>query len=281
MTEDDGRLSHALLDLADHQVTTGPVPVADLLRRGRRARRLRALTGTAAATGAALLALTVGVAAAPAGPAGPLAPAVTATPAPASHQGYRVTLTYTVESGRVAPDHQPPGGHADRYSGTVDPGSHRAQLDGPQRFRFTDGEEYVEQAGTWHAGTVVSAPRGTLPVGQLLTDDPQELLTRLRALGTVTRSGGGGAQESYTFSYLSTTSPYTGEPAELTGHVPNAVVGSVELSGGRYRSITLQTTLTGPDPASADREPVTRRMVIVFADAGAPVTVERPTPPPA
>ncbi|WP_371497509.1 hypothetical protein OG871_16185 [Kitasatospora sp. NBC_00374] len=277
MSEDDAGLSRALMDLADHKAAPGPVPVADLLRRGRRARRLRTAVRVGTATGALTLAVAAGVAALPAAPAGPAGPAtapVTGPPAPHPREGYRVTLTYTVEQ-----DNRRLAGHADRYTGTVDPGAHRARLDGPMSLRFTDGEEYVDRGG-WRPGGMVSAPRGTLPVGQLLTDDPRDLLARLRARGTVTPVPAGGGGEAYTFSYVSTTSPYTGEPAELTGNRPNTVTGSIELAGGRYRGITLQTTLTGPDPATADRDPVTRRLVITFTDAGAPVTVERPVPPP-
>ncbi|MFD0571558.1 hypothetical protein ACFQ0T_23055 [Kitasatospora gansuensis] len=102
MTEDDGRMSHALHALTDRQVPTGPVPLAQLLRRGRRARRLRTLTGTAAGAGglalvcAATLALVPGTtvqppppSAARSAPATPsAAPSVVATtatpPVPAS-----------------------------------------------------------------------------------------------------------------------------------------------------------------------------------------------------
>ncbi|KQV18729.1 MULTISPECIES: hypothetical protein [unclassified Kitasatospora] len=59
MTEDDERISRALQDLTIRQVPTGPVPLAQLLHRGRRARRLRTLTGTA--TGAGGLALVCAV----------------------------------------------------------------------------------------------------------------------------------------------------------------------------------------------------------------------------
>ncbi|WP_457031201.1 hypothetical protein [Kitasatospora sp. P5_F3] len=65
MTEDDERISRALQELTIRQVPTGPVPLAELLHRGRRARRLRTLTGTAAGAGGLALVCTVTLALVP------------------------------------------------------------------------------------------------------------------------------------------------------------------------------------------------------------------------
>lgn len=283
MTENDERMSRALHDLAHPQLTTGPIPVADLLRRGRRTRRLRNLARTGAGAGCLALAVAAGLAVVPGSSSGspaqtlmPASPAVQSTVAAPRAEGYHVTLTYTIQQ-----ENSPQPQHTNRYTGAVDPDTDRAFLngeDGGFHYRFTDGEEYVDRNG-WRRGDMGTGPRGTLPVGQLLTRDPKDLLDQLRSLGTVTRSAGAGGDESYTFSYVSVTSPYTGEPAEHAGDVPTTVTGSVELVGGRYRSITLQCTITGPEPETADRIPITRKLAIAFTDAGAPVTVERPTLP--
>ncbi|MFJ9517972.1 hypothetical protein ACIRPK_06850 [Kitasatospora sp. NPDC101801] len=86
MTRDDERTVRALRGLADRQEEFGPVPVAELLHRGRRARRLRTATRTAAGAGCLVLAAGVLLAVRPAAPdplpAPPAGPTRTATPDP-------------------------------------------------------------------------------------------------------------------------------------------------------------------------------------------------------
>ncbi|MGW4649915.1 hypothetical protein [Kitasatospora sp. NPDC004289] len=86
------RVAEGLRELAARQEVSGPVPVAELLHRGRRGRRLRTATRVAAASVGVGAALTVAVALLPApaatGPGLPALPAVSpsavATPSPAA-----------------------------------------------------------------------------------------------------------------------------------------------------------------------------------------------------
>ncbi|MEW1909294.1 hypothetical protein AB0442_12655 [Kitasatospora sp. NPDC085895] len=268
MTNPQDELIEAIRTLSG-PVPARPAPVGALLLRGHRARRTRLVTRTAIGAGAfALAAAAVGVFPPFAGgsAAGPASPA-----SGARGTGYRVTLTYTVE-GPGRPDRFPP---PQTYRGAADPASHRAQLaweGGGTEWRILGAEEFNRTGGRpWHAGNPPVGPRGTLPTAGLVAVQPQELLAELRSRGTVTRTAGSGGSETYDFSYVSHDSPYTGE----RGTGDNTVTGRVELIGGRYRSVTVQTVLTGRT-GDADPEPVVRRTVIDFFDYGIPVSVERP-----
>jgi len=291
VTEEQDRLPDAIRTLAGRQAALGPVPVAELLHRGRRARRGRTLLRAAIGTGALALAVTMAAAIAPASPAdGPatLSPASSpaSSPSAESHTGYRITLTYAVEE----------DGHRNRdsilkFEGATDPTTHRSRLTsdgGAIEWRIIGDNEYTHSGNRgWLAGNPPVGPRGTLPVSKLVAVEPQELLTELRALGSVTRTAGPGpgmgsgtgtgtgtgASETYTFSYVSKDSAYTGEK----GSGGNTVTGSVELVQGRFRTVTIQTVLVGPEPETADPNPITRRLVVDFSDYGITVPVERPT----
>ncbi|GAA0692305.1 hypothetical protein GCM10010193_53560 [Kitasatospora atroaurantiaca] len=272
MTEEQDRLPEAIRTLADRWPTLGLVPVAELLHRGRRARRARALLRGAIGAGTLALAVAVAVTVAPAEPAGGptvLAPAASTTAEP--HTGYRISLSYTIEEeGHRNRD------YVERFQGAADPTTRRGYLvsdRGATECRFIDGDEYVRPDNRgWRSGNPPIGPRGTLPMNRLVTVEPQDLLVELRGLGNVTRTAGPGDSETYTFSYVSKGSPYTGEPKEGG----NTVTGSVALVQGRYRTITIQTVLVGPEPGTADPNPITRRSVIEFSDYGIAVPVERP-----
>lgn len=277
MTDDHDQLIATIRTLADRPAPAGSVPVDVLLHRGRRARRTRRALRVALGAGAVALAVTVAAVVAPPSPAAPPAgPAVSSSPAPVeSHTGYHVAVTYTVHSGRY-PDHDV----VQTFQGATDPANRRASLTGkefPQEIRILGDDEYV-RLGTrgWRAGGALVGPRGTLPLAQLMAVEPQQLLAELRGHGTVTRTGDSpgptGGSETYTFSYVSTNSDYTGE----TGAVGNTVTGSVVLVGGRYRTVTIRTVLVAPNLGDADPDPITRSSVLEFSDYGITVPVERP-----
>lgn len=48
------------------------------------------------------------------------------------------------------------------------------------------------------------------------------------------------------------------------------------VAGRKVEQITMRTTVVGADPKIADRDPVTRALVIEYSGYGTPVSVQRP-----
>ncbi|GAB3990586.1 hypothetical protein GCM10029978_118860 [Actinoallomurus acanthiterrae] len=277
MTMEREELSTALRSLAG-QDGDSAAPVAELIERGRREeRKRRARIVTAASGVAAVTAITVGMGllsngsspgdgshgTASSQPTLQLAAAAEST----SRTSYQVAITYTVSQAKRKdrPEH---------YQGAFDPVAHRGYLRmkiAPARsmeFRFIGDEAYVQRGAKWTrldaAGAIVG-PRGALPLTEILTSGPKSLLKALDAAGSVTRAGNG----RYMFAYVGKKSA-GGEPGG------NKVTGTVVVAGQKVKQITTQTTLVGPDPKIADRDPVTRTMVIDFSGYGSPVNVRHP-----
>ncbi|GAA4637729.1 hypothetical protein GCM10023196_092710 [Actinoallomurus vinaceus] len=277
MTMEREELSTALRSLAGLDGDSA-APVAELIERGRRAERKRRAGIVTAASGvAAVTAITVGVGVLSSSSSPGGGSHVTASPQPAlqlvsaaestSRTSYRVAITYTVSQAKRKD-------YAEHYQGAFDPVAHRGYLrmkTAPARtmeFRYIGNDAYVQRGARWKridpAGTI-GAPRGALPMGEILTAGPKPLLKTLATVGTVTRTGTG----RYTFAYVGKKSA-GGEPGG------NKVTGTVVVADQKIKQITMQTTLVGPDPKIADRDPVTRAMVIDFSGYGSPVNVQRP-----
>ncbi|MFE0458614.1 hypothetical protein ACFW1A_05035 [Kitasatospora sp. NPDC058965] len=169
MTEDDARIAGRLKQLADRQVTGGPVPAADLIHRGRRTRRLRTLGGTAVGAGGVALACTVCLALvpgttdratlSPAAQSSPATPATTATTAPPTDPAITTTRLLALLAAKVPADLHP---------------SNPYQLDETARLpwlrQLTAAYTVSDGAGT---GSVrVEVRRTTPPPGGTLTPTP-------------------------------------------------------------------------------------------------------------
>ncbi|KUL41943.1 hypothetical protein [Actinoplanes awajinensis] len=225
-------------------------------------------------------------------PALQLAAAVQATTR--SSFGLGITVTRSYETGRLK-------GYTEssEYQGAFDAGADRGYLRiGPTRVRgkavgtpvpievrIIGDDVFVGRPDTnvWKrqvkrsdlAVVLGTATPATSSLVNDLTVDPRVLLETLRTLGSTTpagRSGSGSAAvDTYTFSYPVAADASTAE---------HQVTGVVEVGADSQllARIVQETTTTGADPSVADRQPLSWRTVITFADYGTAVQVDRPVP---
>ncbi|GAA2712813.1 hypothetical protein [Actinoplanes palleronii] len=225
-------------------------------------------------------------------PALQLAAAVQATTR--SSFGLGITVTRSYETGRLK-------GYTEssEYQGAFDAGADRGYLrigptmvrgkavgtPVPIEVRIIGDDVFLGRPDTnvWKrqvkrsdlAAVLGTATPATSSLVNDLTVDPRVLLETLRTLGSTTpagRSGSGSAAvDTYTFSY-----PVAAD-ASTAAHQVTGVV-EVGVDSQLLARIVQETTTTGANPSVADRQPLSWRTVITFADYGTAVQVDRPVP---